>query len=101
MSARYFFMVGDASDEDRPMPEIAPLGADGLPVDVWHFFRGAEYDGAPVPVTIGPAAGEHHLLYDEFLVPFVSRKLADLLRESAGGDVQLVPTTHPDYWVLN
>jgi hypothetical protein len=35
------------------------------------------------------------------MVPFVSQPLADLLRDSAGEDVQLVPTTHPDYWILN
>jgi hypothetical protein len=101
MNTSYDFMVNDSWDEDRPMPEIALQGADGQPVDVWHFFRGASYDGAPVPVTIESSSGEHHLLYDAFLVPFVSRRLAEAFRESAAGDVQLVPTMHPDYWILN
>ena len=35
------------------------------------------------------------------MIPLVSRSLADLLRDAAGEDVQLVPTTNPAYWILN
>src|SRR5437899_1289469 len=50
MSGRYFFMVNEPPDEDRPIPEIAMTDASGNPVDVWHFFRGETYSGEPVPV---------------------------------------------------
>ena len=101
MSDRYFFMVNAAPDEDRSIPEIATTDARGEPVDVWRFFRGEFFTGEPVPVANVPADREYHILYDAFTVPFVSRPLAVALRDAAGEDVQLVPTTHPSYWILN
>jgi hypothetical protein len=101
MTNRYFFMVNHAPDAARPIPEIAMTDVCGRPVDVWHFFRGETYTGKPVPVAKMPTDREYHILYDAFMVPFVSRPLAGLLRDTAGEDVQLVPTTHAAYWILN
>ena len=94
-------MVNEPPDEDRPIPEIAMTDASGNPVEVWHFFRGETYSGEPVPVGNMPTDRVCHLLYDAFMVPFVSRTLAGLLRDAAGEDVQLVPTTLSAYWILN
>jgi len=101
MGDRYFFMANEPPDEDRPIPEIAMADASGHPVDVWHFFRGETYIGEPVPVGNMPTDRVYHVLYDAFMVPFVSGTLAGLLRDEAGEDVQLVPTTHSAYWIVN
>jgi hypothetical protein len=113
MSDRYFFMVNDvpddvlddapndAPDEARPVLQVATTDARGRPVDIWHFFRGETYTGEPVPVINVPEDRQYQILFDVMLIPLVSRALADLLRDAAGEDVQLVPTTHPAYWILN
>jgi hypothetical protein len=101
MSHRYFFMVNEAPDEDRPIPEIAVADASGQPVDVWRFFRGGAYTDEPVPVGNLPTDRVYHVLYDAFMVPIVSVTLAGLLRDAAGEDVQLVRTTHSAYCILN
>ena len=101
MSGRYFFLVNEPLGEDLPIPEIAMNDASGKPVDVWHFFRGETYRGEPVPVCNMPTDRVYHVLFDAFLVPFVSETLGGLIRDAAGDDVQLVPTTHPDYCILN
>jgi hypothetical protein len=107
MSDRYFFMVNDgpdpdeAADEARPITEIATTDARGRPVDIWHFFRGEPYTGEPVPVVNAPEDRQYEILFDVMMIPLVSRSLADLLRDAAGEDVQLVPTTNPAYWILN
>src|SRR5262245_58489622 len=98
MSDRYFFMVNDGPDPDdaRPILEVATLGR---PVDIW--FRGETYTGEPVPVVNVPQDREYQILFDVMMIPLVSRSLADLLRDAAGEDVQMVPTTNPAYWILN
>ena len=107
MSDRYFFMVNDGPDPDdawdeaTPITEIATTDARGRPVDIWHFFRGETYIGEPVPVGNMPTDRVYHVLYDAFMVPFVSGTFAGLLRDAAGEDVQLVPTTHSAYWIVN
>ena len=105
MSDRYFFMVNDgpddAEDEAQPILEVATTDARGRPVDIWHFFRGETYTGEPVRVVNVPQDREYQILFDAFMIPLVSRSLAGLLRDAAGEDVQLVPTTHPAYWILN
>ena len=101
MSGRYFFLVNEPLGEDCPIIEIAANDASGNPFDVWHFFRGETYHGEPVLVSNMPTDRVYHVLFDAFLVPFVSETLGGLLRDAAGDDVQLVPTTHPAYWVLN
>jgi hypothetical protein len=107
MSNRYFFMVNDgpdpddAADEARPIIEVATTDARGRPVDIWHFFRGEPYTGEPVPVVNLPEDRPYEILFDVMMIPLVSRSLAGLLREAAGEDVQLVPTTNPAYWILN
>src|SRR5262249_27755570 len=75
--------------------------ARGRPVDICPLFRGETYTGEPVPVANVPEDRQYQILYDAFMVPFVSRSLADLLRDAAGEDVQMVPTTNPAYWILN
>src|SRR5262249_60175920 len=75
--------------------------ARGRPVDICPLFRGETYTGEPVPVANVPEDRQYQILYDAFMVPFVSRSLAGLLRDAAGEDVQLVPTTNPAYWILN
>jgi hypothetical protein len=107
MRGRYFFMVNDgpdpddAGDEARPIIEVATTDARGRPVDIWHFFRGETYTGEPVPVVNVPENRQYEILFDVMMIPLVSRSLADLLRDAAGEDVQLVPTTNPAYWILN
>jgi hypothetical protein len=107
MSDRYFFMVNDGPDPDdawdeaTPITEIATTDARGRPVDIWHFFRGETYAGEPVSVINVPEDRQYEILFDVMMIPLVSRSLADLLRDAAGEDLQMVPTTNPAYCILN